>query len=150
MVSCLNLQLWSEQSATDCRIAPAFAAASFCGCSEVHLRVDPDFPSLRTCSCVPACTYGSLRLIAIDMHHLHIVFLCFSAVMPCGLVVYAFWSERSCMTSCSAQAYHYLFSRFLQIFIFLLVILARLIHMCRQTFPLHCVLDKHQTVSFRQ
>ena len=40
-----------EPCVTDFRIAPAFAAASFCAITVVHLQVDPNFPSFRTCGC---------------------------------------------------------------------------------------------------
>ena len=43
-----------------------------------HLRLDPSFPSLRTCGCFPACTHFYLRIFQILLHNLQTVFLCFS------------------------------------------------------------------------
>ena len=58
-----NRQLCSQ-------IASAFAAASCCGFSGVHLRLGPNFPRFRTCGHLLACTHGSLRLFSIFMHNL--------------------------------------------------------------------------------
>ena len=67
-VSCWILRLWSEQRTTDFRIGLAFAAASFCGFSEVHLRLCPNLPFVRA-GVFLACTYECLRL-SIYLHNL--------------------------------------------------------------------------------
>ena len=77
LVPCWILQLWFEQHTTGSQIALAFAAASCCGFSEVHLRLCPDCPWFLTCGCFLACTYDSLRLYSTYLHNLRI----FSSVL---------------------------------------------------------------------
>ena len=75
--SCWILWLWSEQSATDCRSAPTFAAVLFCGFSMIQLRVRPNFPWFSYVRLSLACIYGSLRLFQNSSTTCEIVLLFF-------------------------------------------------------------------------
>ena len=79
------LTRWFEQHSTGSRIAPASAATSFCGISEIHLRLCPKLSWFRTCGCVLACTHYRLRLCSIYLHNL---LQCFSEMMLRVLVFY--------------------------------------------------------------
>ena len=90
MLSCWILWMWSDPSATDCRIAPTFAAASFLCFFVVHLRFNPIFLRFEraavflhalTVICVfrqSVCTTNELYLLRL------------SEVILCGLVIWAF------------------------------------------------------------
>ena len=140
----------------DSQSAPAFAAASSCGFSGVHLQPCPNFPWIRTCGCFLARTYDRLRLLPIYLHNLRNYSFVLSGndalrldnlgltdgeFLRALMIVFFFFSPlyslpaplflSTCLSS-------------------LLMTPAELNHMCSRTFPLHCVLCTLRTASSRR